>query len=197
VYRAAAGLLPFLFAMKSLQGQLLIASPLLLDPNFVKTVVLLIQHSQQGALGVILNRPTSKKVKELWKEVGGAPCKTEEHVCLGGPVSGPLMAVHTNQFFAEMEILPGVFLAAKRQHLDGLVLQQDDPLKVFFGHAGWGPGQLDNEIQAGGWLILPATTEYIFHRGDDLWERVSRQAARATLHSMLKIKHCPEDPSMN
>jgi putative transcriptional regulator len=183
--------------MKSLQGQLLIASPLLLDPNFVKTVVLLIQHSHQGALGVILNRPTSKKVKELWKEVGGAPCKSEENVCLGGPVSGPLIAVHTNQFFAEMEILPGVFFAAKRQHLDGLVLQQDDLLKVFFGHAGWGPGQLDNEIQAGGWLILPATTECIFYRGDDLWERVSRQAARATLQSMLKIKHCPEDPSMN
>jgi putative transcriptional regulator len=183
--------------MKSLQGQLLIASPRLRDANFVKTVVLLIQHSSQGALGVVLNRPTSKKIKELWKEVGDAPCNSEEQVCLGGPVSGPLMAVHTNRFFAEMEILPGVFFAATREHLDGLVLQEDDPLKIFFGHAGWGPGQLDKEIKAGGWLLLPATTEYIFYRGEDLWERVSRQAARASLQSMLHIKHCPEDPSVN
>jgi putative transcriptional regulator len=183
--------------MKSLQGHLLIASPLLLDPNFAKTVVLLIQHSPQGALGVVLNRPTSKKVKEFWKEISSTPCESEARVCLGGPVSGPLMAVHTNQFFAEMEILPGVFFAAKREHLDGLVLQQDDPLKIFFGHAGWGPGQLDNEIKAGGWLTMAATTEYIFYPGDDLWERVSKQASRSSLQSMLKIKHFPQDPSMN
>jgi len=183
--------------MKSLQGQLLIASPQLLDPNFVKTVVLLIQHSDQGALGVVLNRPTSKKVKELWKEVGNAPCHSEAPVCLGGPVSGPLMAVHTNQFLAEMEILPGVFFAAKKKHLDELVLQQDDPLKMFFGHAGWGPGQVDNEIQAGGWLTMPATTEYVFYHGEDLWEKVSKQAAQSTLQSILNIKHFPEDPSVN
>lgn len=183
--------------MKSLQGQLLIASPQLLDPNFVKTVVLLIQHSDQGALGVVLNRPTSKKVRELWKEVGDAPCNSDEPVCLGGPVSGPLMAVHTNQFFAEIEILPGVFFAARRKHLDALVLQEDDPLKIFFGHAGWGPGQLDNEIRAGGWRTLPATAEYIFYDGQDLWEKVFKQVARSTLQSMLHLKHVPEDPSMN
>ena len=183
--------------MKSLQGQLLIASPQLLDPNFVKTVVLLIQHSDQGALGVVLNRPTSKKVKELWKEVGNAPCKSEAPVCLGGPVSGPLMALHTNQFLAEMEILPGVFFAARREHLDSLVLQQDDPLKIFFGHAGWGPGQLDNEIQVGGWLTTPASAELVFYHGEDLWEKVSKQVGQSTLQSMLNLKHFPEDPSVN
>jgi putative transcriptional regulator len=183
--------------MKSLQGQLLIASPQLLDPNFVKTVVLLIQHSDQGALGVVLNRPTSKGIKELWKEVGNSPCKAEGNVCLGGPVSGPLIAVHANQFFAELEILSGVFFAAKREHLDQLVLQRDEPLKVFFGQAGWGPGQLDNEIQAGGWMTLPATSEYVFYGGEDLWEKVSQKAAQTTLQSMLNIKHFPEDPSVN
>ncbi len=183
--------------MESLQGKLLIASPQLLDPNFTKTVVLLIQHSDKGALGVVLNRPTSKKVKELWEEVGDAPCKSEAHVCLGGPVSGPLMAVHTNQFFAEMEIVPGVFLAAKREHLDSLVLQRDDPLRVFFGHAGWGPGQLDNEIQVGGWLTTPASAEFVFYRGEDLWEKVSKQVGQSTLQSMLNLKHFPEDPSVN
>ena len=183
--------------MESLQGKLLIASPQLLDPNFTKTVVLLIQHSDKGALGVVLNRPTSKKVKELWEEVGDAPCKSEANVCLGGPVSGPLMAVHTNQFFADMEIVPGVFFAAKREHLDSLVLQRDDPLRVFFGHAGWGPGQLDNEIQVGGWLTTPASAEHVFYHGEDLWEKVSKQVGQSTLQSMLNLKHFPEDPSVN
>jgi len=91
--------------VESLQGHLLIASPHLADPNFARTVVLMVQHSDQGALGVVLNRPTSKTVKELWKEVGDAPCHTEAPVCLGGPVSGPLMAVHTNQFFAEIDMV--------------------------------------------------------------------------------------------
>ncbi len=183
--------------MKSRQGHLLIASPQLLDPNFAKTVVLLIQHSDQGALGVVLNRPTSKTVKELWKEVGNAPCETEGHVWLGGPVSGPLVAVHANQFFAEFEILPGVFFTAKKENLDNLVLQQNDPLMIFFGQAGWGPGQLDNEIRAGGWLTLPATAEYVFYGGEDLWEKVSQKAAQTTLQSMLNIKHFPQDPSVN
>jgi len=183
--------------MKSLEAHLLVASPQLLDPNFVKTVVLLIQHTDQGALGVVINRPTSKTVEELWKEVGDAPCDSRQPVHLGGPVSGPLMAVHTDHSLAEVEILPGVFFAARKENLDQLVLQDGQASKVFIGHAGWGPGQLENEIEVGGWLITPATAEYIFYDGDDLWEEVLEQIGSSTLSSMLDIKHVPEDPSMN
>ena len=185
------------WTMKSLKAYLLIASRQLMDPNFRKSVVLLIQHTDEGALGVVLNRPTSKTVDEVWKELGDSPCLSHQPVCLGGPVAGPLIALHTNQFFAELEVLPGLFFAASKKNLDDLVLHDDDPLRVFIGHAGWGPGQLENEIEAGAWLLAPATSEDIFYDGTDLWEQVTQRAGRLTLVSMLGIKHVPDDPSMN
>jgi len=183
--------------MESLEAHLLVASPELLDSNFVRTVILMVQHNEQGALGLVLNRPTSKLVKELWQEVGQSPCESEEPVHLGGPVSGPLMSVHTDESLAEIEILPGIFFAARKPNLDELVRQHENAYKVFIGHAGWAPGQLENEIAAGGWLVAPATAEFLFYEGDDLWDEVSRQINASTLQSMLNIKHVPEDPSMN
>ena len=109
--------------MDSLQGHLLLASEDLADPNFARSVVLLIEHNEQGALGVILNRPTSKTVRELWREVSQVPCDSQRPVCLGGPVSGPVMALHTMAALAELEIISGVYFAAKKQHLDELVRQ--------------------------------------------------------------------------
>ncbi len=183
--------------MESLQGQLLIASPKLLDPNFAKTVILLVQHSEQGALGLVVNRPTSKKVKELWQEVGESGCNSEHSVYLGGPVSGPLIAVHTDQLLADAAILADVFFTATRENLDTLVQRPERPLKVFVGNAGWGAGQLDGELDQGAWLTLPATAEYIFHDGGNLWEKVSKLVGKSMLQSMLNLKHIPDDPSLN
>jgi putative transcriptional regulator len=183
--------------MASLQAHLLVASRSLLDPNFVRTVVFILQHTKQGALGVVLNRPVDKTIRQLWEELGTGGCPLEQPVRLGGPVPGPLIAVHTNQFFAEMEIMPGIFFAARKDHLDELVRHIQDPLRVFVGHSGWGPGQLENELAQGAWLTLPATVEYIFHDGADLWETVTRQIGRQTLQSALRLKHIPDDPSVN
>ena len=111
--------------MESLEGQLLLASPQLLDPNFVRTVVLLVEHNDMGALGLVINRPTGKTVQELWKQVGESPCESQQPVHLGGPVSGPLMAIHTADGLAEMEVVEGVFFAAKKQNLDELVRRDE------------------------------------------------------------------------
>jgi len=183
--------------MDSLEGHFLFASPRLLDTNFVRTVVLLIQHNEQGALGLVINRPTSKTVKELWKEVGQSPCESEASVYLGGPVAGPLMAVHGDSSLAEIEVVPGVFFAAKKKFLDTLVGQTEQPFKIFVGHAGWGPGQLESELESGAWLVMPATSQYVFYDGKDLWEEGSQQLRRSVLVDLLKIKHVPEDPSLN
>jgi putative transcriptional regulator len=183
--------------MKSLEGHLLIASPHLLDPNFVKSVVLMIQHNDQGALGLIVNRPTSKTIEDLWREVGDAPCENRQPIHLGGPVSSPLMAVHTDESLSELEILPGLFFAAKKTNLDQLVELEQVSLKIFVGHAGWGPGQLENEIDEGAWFSAPATVEYVFFDGADLWEQVTRQVGRSLLRDVLNLKNIPPDPSVN
>jgi len=183
--------------MKSLERHLLVATRQLLDPNFAKSVVLLIRHNEEGALGVVINRPTSKTVNELWQELGEGPCHSDFPVCLGGPVPGPLIAVHANMFFAEMEVIKDVFIAAKRESLDELVLHPGDPLKLFLGHAGWGAGQLESEIEAGAWITMPADFEHVFYQGEDLWERVIKKIGNQTLLSMLDLKHIPEDPTLN
>ena len=153
----------------SMQGHLLIASPNEWDPDFVETVILLIQHSKQQAVGVVLNRPTAKTLQDLYSHA----CCNNQHIYAGGPVPGTLMAVHTREPLAELEILPGVYYAVRKRNLKRLVRKSDLLLRMFDGHAGWGPGQLEEQIERDGWKVAPATTEYVFHGGDDLWDSLA------------------------
>lgn len=183
--------------MDSLKGQLLAASPQLLDDNFDRTVVLMIEHGEEGAFGLVINRSAEQTVGQIWHELGDADCANPQPVYLGGPVTGPLIALHGDRTLAEMKISEGVFFAAKKESLDQLVHKDDGPLKIFVGHSGWGAGQLESELAAGAWLPTPATAEYVF--GDDvgLWEEVARQHGHLMLQSILKLKHIPDDPSLN
>ena len=183
--------------MESLEGQLLVASPQLADPNFARALVLLIEHNQEGAFGVVVNRPLTKTIQELWREVGSAPCHSRQPVYVGGPVPGPLLSLHTRPALAEMEPAPGVFFAAKKPHLDELVLSEEPAYKVFVGHAGWGAGQLENELHQGAWRTLPATAEYVFSTDELLWETIFRQLGQSILKSMLKMKELPPDATVN
>ncbi len=182
--------------MISLEGHLLIAAPELLDPNFVRSVVLMVQHNEQGALGLILNRPTTKQLQHLWADVGDEPCNANGPVYLGGPVPGPIMAIHAIPDLAELQVLEGVFFAARKDHLDQLVLHEGQLCKVFVGHAGWGPSQLEGELTLGGWLTVPATAEDVFHGGEDLWASLVKRGHKP-LPEILNIKQVPPDPSMN
>ncbi|HEY4760764.1 MAG TPA: YqgE/AlgH family protein [Thermoguttaceae bacterium] len=183
--------------MASLAGHLLVASPHLLDPNFVKSVVLLVQHTEQGALGVVVNRPINKSVQDLWREVGGGPCTNTQPIYLGGPVPGPLMAVHCEELLSEMQIIPGLFFSASKQNLDALVTHPQSNLKIFVGHSGWGAGQLDQELEQGAWLTTPGTLDLIFYNPSEIWQTVSRHIGRSMLQSMLNIKTIPDDPECN
>ena len=99
--------------------------------------------------------------------MGSAPCHSRQPVYLGGPVPGPLMSLHTTAELAETEPVPGVFFAAKKQHLDELVLTEEPAYKMFVGHAGWGAGQLESELHQGAWRTMPATAEQVFSTDDD------------------------------
>ncbi|MCE5302955.1 MAG: YqgE/AlgH family protein [Planctomycetaceae bacterium] len=183
--------------MKSLQGQLLVASPQLLDPNFARTLVLLVQHNADGAFGMVVNRPVRKTVQELWREVGSAPCHSQRPIYLGGPVPGPLLALHVEPSLAESEPSPGVFFAAKKQHLDQLVLSDSPAYKIFVGHAGWGAGQLESEMEQGAWRTAPAVPECVFSTEDAVWEAVFRELGHSLLKSMLQVNDLPPDPTVN
>jgi putative transcriptional regulator len=183
--------------MESLEGHLLVAMPQLQDPNFARSVVLLVQHNAEGAFGVVVNRPIAKSVQELWREVGSAPCHSHRPVYLGGPVPGPLLALHARSTLAEVEPATGVYFAAKKQHLDELVLSEAADFKIFVGHAGWGAGQLENELRQGAWRTLAATAEHVFSTADDLWETVFRQIGQSVLKSIFRVEDIPPDPTIN
>ena len=184
--------------MSTLKGKLLVASPQMGDENFNQTVVLMLQHSDEGALGVVLNRPSGRSVAEVWEMVGQSDCVSDDPVYVGGPVTGPLIAVHTNDLFSEEKIFQGVFFAAQRNYLEHVVADGDDRYKLFSGYAGWGPGQLEDEVAAGAWYSLDADYEFVFNADEhDLWPTAVRKIGRNFLADTLNIAHVPDDPSLN
>lgn len=186
--------------MQSLTGNLLIAIPDLNDPNFFRTVVFLFQHSaEEGASGVILNRPSDVTVAKVWAEVANAPSNCQDFVNIGGPVEGPLIALHTSLMFAEIPVIPGVSMSLGRENLNELVGQageNEQRLKIYSGYSGWEPGQLESEIEQGGWLTLAATPDHVFDSPEGLWKQVCDQVGHDVLKSHLG-NHMPDDPSMN
>jgi putative transcriptional regulator len=183
--------------MNSLRGHVLIATPELQDPNFARTVVLLVTHNAEGALGLVLNRPTSVLLQNAWEQLSQSPCAHQTHLYLGGPCQGPLMALHTAKALSDSMVKPGLYFTAKPEELTTLVGSEQGPIRFFVGYAGWGPGQLENELREGSWVTEEAALDYAFEAADRLWDQVTKHRADAKLIADLHIKHVPADPSMN
>jgi putative transcriptional regulator len=180
--------------MDSLRGHLLIAGPSLVDPNFWRTVVLVGEHSEEGALGVVLNRASDAAVEETVPELAMlADDLGQVHV--GGPVQPSAIVVLAD--FLEPEraaslVLDSVgFLPAE---VDPTTLGELRRARVFAGYAGWGPGQLDGELEEGSWIVEPALPEDVFtSEPDALWSDVLRR--KGGPFGVLALM--PPDPSLN
>jgi putative transcriptional regulator len=183
--------------MKSLAGQFLVASPHLRDPNFAHTVVLMLQHEEQGALGVVVNRPGDKTVDEVWEMIGSEPFGCDHAVHVGGPVPGPLIALHNQEAFSEKEILPDLYMSMQKDSIDLLVRRSDAKFRLFSGHAGWGGGQLENEMRVGGWLTSPADAEEVFSDPEELWKLVCGAIGRRIIAPNIPPERMPKDPGLN
>jgi putative transcriptional regulator len=184
--------------MESLQGQFLIASPHLHDPNFCRSVVLLLEHHDEGALGIIINRESQTRLGEVWEKAGNGPCECNLSVSMGGPVKGPLISLHGHPQLSESEILPGVYVATKQETLIELVEQNVQPFRVFSGYAGWGPGQLEGELGSGGWLHIFGTAAHIFSEDQSaLWQAVLKESGQDFFRDTLGIRNFPDDAGLN
>jgi len=183
--------------MESFQGQLLIAAPSLRDSNFFKSVILLVQHNEQGSLGVILNQPIEMTIEEAWPQISQSPCNVEGTLYQGGPCPGPLMVLHTDAPQSQMEVVNGVYFNTDKDTIEQLVQNATGPLKFFVNYAGWSAGQLEDEIACGGWILTSASTSQIFSKSEDLWTDVLRIASRRARLSGIDPKLIPDDPSVN
>lgn len=176
---------------EDLAGALLVASPLLLDPNFDRTVVLVLQHGVDGAVGVVLNRPSDQPVEihlpEWTRRLEDPPV-----VFIGGPVD-PAVAIGVVRSEGPAE--PTALLGVGMVDLGGdPAAGTPGPVRVFSGYAGWGPGQAEAEVNEGAWLVLEGDAEDVFTRDPtDLWSKVlRRQGGRVAMLATF-----PLDPSMN
>lgn len=190
-------------------GGLLVAMPLLADPNFSLTVVFLLEHSPQGSVGVVLNRPSEVSLEHVlptWAPLAtgsaffhvGGPCQTDAALCLvrgdlldarvtveGGPAelaAAGLRPAATGVYLADLDVEP----------VPSAQLVGD--IRVFAGYAGWAAGQLSTEIAEGAWLCLPSRPEDIFSPAPELlWRTVlSRQSGPLAI-----LRSAPQDPALN
>lgn len=180
--------------MERLTGQLLIATPALIDPNFHRSVVAIAEHSEDGALGLVLNRPTTTLVSDAVPELEPL-IECDERLFLGGPVR-PDAAILIAEVQSEGEALAVADgIGVVRGDLDPEELERlAGRARVFAGHAGWGPGQLEGELEREDWIIVPA-------RGEDLLGAEPESLWSATLERMggefALLARMPVDPSLN
>ncbi len=185
--------------MSSLQGQLLIATQDLLDPNFARTVVLIAVHGEDGALGLIVNREMGMSLRHVWEQVSRTPCVRKGNVRQGGPVTGTLMALHDQRPLANLVVADDIYVATEIGAMESLVADDEGRAIFYAGHSGWGPGQLEKELEEGSWLILPAIPEFVFGPLDPLsaWKKATLEFGRRQIRSILPIRDVPEDPRLN
>jgi len=180
--------------MDTLQGQLLIASPSLLDSNFRRTVVLVTEHTDEGAAGLVLNRPSPASVSELVPELEPL-VEDEEQVWLGGPVQ-PNAVLVLGEFVDPDDAAVPLFGSLGFPSLDepDEVVPATTRRRVFAGYAGWGAGQLESELGREDWIIEPAQADDAFTDApDNLWADVLRR--KGGIYEL--VARIPEDPSVN
>jgi len=176
------------------KSRLLVATPRLEDPNFRRAVVLMVEHNQEGSIGVVLNRPSPLVVGDVlpsWGERLG----DDAHLLVGGPVEPEAMLAVG---------LAGVDDEGCTPLDDHLVLidlgrapdlfdESVEPILVFAGYTGWGPGQLDGELGEGAWWVFDSEPSDLMTDPGELWHDVlARQGSAATL-----LREHPDDPSVN
>jgi len=180
--------------MASLAGHFLIAAPRLMDPNFFRTVILMVQHDENGSLGLVLNRPLSVTIKDVCRDALEQDCEIEGVMYQGGPCPGPLMAVHTFDTAAQTLVADGLHFTTEKDRLELLLHEPAATARFFVNYSGWTAGQLEAELEEGSWLTLPATIEQVFSSTDQLWTKLTKAA---TLGKWVPLDRIPDDPSVN
>jgi putative transcriptional regulator len=183
--------------LKSLKGQLLLDSGVLNGSFFHRTVVLICQHDAEGAFGLVINRSSENKVGEML--VADLPeTLKEQSLFLGGPVQPTALSyLHSDTFLPQANVISNLNLG---HSLDSLVeigesFSPNQEVRIYAGYAGWGPGQLDDEMKRKAWLTHPASIEAVFTKDPaTLWRSIVSQKEGVQFKLLSQM---PDDLSWN
>lgn len=188
---------------QNVQGCALIASPYLTDPNFLRSVVYILRHDEEGAIGLLLNRPLHTTIGELLEQLTEVPVENHAPVYCGGPVDGPLMMLEESADALGNRV---VTVASEQSRIlevccDCLATKMPKPrvenYRVFDGYSGWGAGQLEHELRGGGWMVWELPPEQVFGDPEKLWQAAVREIGREVLSGSIDPSRIPEDPAFN
>lgn len=204
-------------------GKLLVASPHLDEENFRRSVILIATHNDQGAFGLVINRVTERRLRDvIGDELGDKKVRDEDTIFSGGPVEGPIMAVHDlagigqpcgsdqnatkfewnenpGEPFGELNLSfdPSPFwITADDDHIRILATRRDGSVRFIVHYSGWGPKQLEYEFEQGGWIVGDSDPDIIFGDPDQAWEKAVRRCGQDILSGIdpdLKFG----DPNLN
>jgi putative transcriptional regulator len=180
---------------ESLRGKLLVASPALVDPNFARSVVFITEHNEEGAMGIVLDRPSETLVGEAVPQLGDVAGE-EAPVYVGGPVQPSALVVlaeFSDPVAAAWIVVADVGFASADADMDELP-DAVRRARVYAGYSGWGPGQLEAEMEVDSWIVEPPLPKELFPDDPEaLWSDVlARKGGEYAL-----VARMPVDPSMN
>ena len=180
-------------------GTVLIASPHMEDPNFRMTVTLIVYQQGDAITGLVLNRPTSATVADVWREQFNRECPSEEPVYLGGPVSSPPVALllKTVPTIDSAQAIFSVELSVDEEQITGALSDKSQFCRVFVGCAGWTEPQLRGEIDQGAWFLLRAEEIDIFQEPKEMWISSLQKSTLASFQRVFHLKHLPDNPEDN
>jgi putative transcriptional regulator len=184
--------------MSLAKGKFLVAAPRLRDPNFRQAVILLCEHGSEGALGVVVNRPTAMLVSEALPQV--PVIEGQHHVLFaGGPVqpNHVLLLYRLDQEPTDTHhVFDGVYLGGNMEALEHVlqVPSESEFFRAYVGYSGWGPGQLESEMKTGSWIILPADPAAVFQKEpSQVWPDIMKSLGQPyELYAEM-----PADPHLN
>jgi len=186
-------------------------------------VCLIVHQDDTDVIGVMVNRPIQPSPDALLEMLGAAdaaddaddgPLAIKNRVGdqlsptpadaspigtlhFGGPRSGPVVAIHQTSQFAEAETGEGIYVAATKEHLQELVREQPAPYRLVVGHLGWETDELQQELDAGLWHVVPATAESVFSSAAEMWPRLIRRATSNSVARWIGVPDLPHSGELN
>lgn len=166
---------------------ILIAVPQLTDPNFNRAVVVMVEHHEEGALGLVINHPTHHRNAEITRNLDLIwPGAEDARLLRGGPVEPQsLWILHDDGWGFEetVKVGPGVAVSRSREALSRMCSAEEEHMLLVVGYAGWSPGQLENEISLGSWITSEMTADLLFDwPREDVWRRALAQMGIEPAH---------------